>query len=191
MGPDFEKDYFKPFNEGLDRKNRVSRDLLSSETLSDEDDELVNSNDPEHKFIPIDQVADPEAGIDGYFELASETEDEEEDFEERTEDKAFPLKFSIVEKTGYSEACFDAASVDVEKMEIIFIFGRDDRSNNISDSEDRDFSKFEHPLKTGKAIEKKRYSPGYRPKDNLKTMSDSKLQKNFRDKARKLKKKNQ
>jgi hypothetical protein len=214
MAFDFGKENFYPrtAGESLDRQNRPSRDLMAEENSIDEDEERINANDPEHKFVPIEEVPAPEEDLDGVIdqetkvEVAPEPLSDEDDLESAyrafngdVAPSQYPEEFTEINK---GQGPIESASVDAKNMEITYVRENTPENGEIETKTvgkidtDQDFSKVEtenkdnfRRIKGRKIFTKEPWNydpPRDTSKDNMKTMPQSKLERMSRKFLRKL-----
>jgi len=183
----FLKDNFRTSGEMLDRHNRPAIETFITEN---EDEELVIENDPCHCWVCIEDVSDTYIP-DGFHEVSQDPEIEEtiEDFEETENGNHFGkiISASINVETGIiilhrEEIPSETISIDYQETakEILA---------------DDDFEAF-YPRIMGKKVlqDDVDYNPyngvyKIRSHDNLKTMSDQKLQRMCRKQLRAIRRK--
>jgi len=178
--------------EMLDRKNR--RVIDSTLTYIDEDELLVTENDPCHCFICIEDVPDPDSPK-GYFEISCKTCDEIQELEERTECENKLIIFTEIEYGNHFGRIISAL-IDAETGIITLV-----RENTYSETltiieEEKELELhcddgFEnlYPTIKGKRMLCRNFNDRDNEckkfcHDNLKTFSDSKLQRMHRSRLR-------
>ncbi len=86
-------------NEARDRKNRRP----VGETPMDEEDEIINANDPQKRYVKIEDVADPHEDYLTYGEGVGEEEDDNKEFEfEKLSSDPSNNKFKANSEDGFN-----------------------------------------------------------------------------------------